>query len=38
MEGLIADFVKFSSAFAKFLVLGGRLGTRLYLRSILRIS
>ena len=29
MESLIADFVQFCSAFAKFLVLEGRLGTRL---------
>ena len=29
MESLIADFIQFSSAIAKFLFLQGRLGTRL---------
>ena len=34
MESLIADFIQFSSAFAKFLFLQGRLGTRLNVHSI----
>ena len=36
MESLMADFAQFSAAFAKFLVLEGRLGTRLYMQLILR--
>ena len=35
MESLIADFIQFFSAIAKFLFLQGRLGTRLCVRSIL---
>ena len=38
MESLIGDVVQSSSAFPKFLVLEGRLGTTLYLHSILRHS
>ena len=34
MESLIADFIQFSSAIAKFLFLQGRLGTRLCVHSI----
>ena len=33
MESLIADFIQFSSAIAKFLFLQGRLGTRLCVHS-----
>ena len=35
-ESLIADFVEFSSAIAKVLFLGLRLGTRLYRPSLFR--
>ena len=34
MESLIADFIQFSGAVAKFLFLQGRLGTRLCVHSI----
>ena len=38
MESLIGDVIQSSGAFPKFLVLEGRLGTTLYLHSILRRS
>ena len=34
MESLIADFIQFFGATAKFLLMQGRLGTRLYVHSI----
>ena len=37
MESLMADFPQFSAAFAKFLVLEGRLGIRLYMQLILKV-
>ena len=37
MERLVNDFIEFASAFAKFAVLKGRLGTRLYLHAVLRL-
>ena len=38
MEGLVADFVQFYRAIAKFLCLEQKLGTRLCLHLILRFS
>ena len=38
MESLVADFVQYSSVFAKILLLEGRLGSRLSLHSMMRPS
>ena len=38
MESLVTDFVRFSSAFAIFWTFEGRLGARLQLHSILKLS
>ena len=38
MESLIANFVQFVSAIAKFLLLEGRRGTRLYFYAVLKLS
>ena len=38
MERLIVNFTQFCSDFAKFLVLVGRLGARLYPHAILRLK
>ena len=38
MESFAADFVQLSNIFVKCLVFEGRLGTRLYLETVFRLS